>query len=75
MKEKIKCCYLCLYRDFRETYGLFKQDENGNPTDEYITIEDVLSCKSLKGFLYKHQTLEKDVDVDVRDLINCNSIY
>lgn len=73
VKEKIKCCYLCLYRDFRETYGLFKQDENGNPTDEYITIEDVLSCKSLKGFLYKHQSLQKDVDV--RNLIDCNSIY
>ena len=56
---KIKACDLLFESDGLEQYGVFKKDANGNPTDEYITPEDILSIdneKDIKDYLHYHQT-------------------
>ncbi len=57
---KIKACTKFFENHGAEEFGLYKKDENGNVTSEYITPEDLLPIETeadVRDFLNYHQTI------------------
>lgn len=61
--KKLNTCALMVINDLHIEYGLFKKDENGEPTAEYITMDDILkynTSREIADFLDYSQTLKLD---------------